>query len=483
MKKAITWLVLIFLISSLLCGCNSKSESVGDDANPVLTWYIPGDKQADLSSVIEKVNEITTKKIGATIDIRFIDMGAFSQRMQMNMASKDSYDLCFTGYLNNYKSAVQNGSLYELDEFLDKSSDFKQTIPDYAWEDSKINGKIYAVPNLQIYAFSTCLAINKGLAEKYNLNTTAITKTTDIEPFLNQIKKTEPDIYPFCTSWGVASFRSLDEINHATGQALYEIASEGDKLVVKPGYEVGNTKEKAKILYDWYNKGFIRKDVASVMDDTQDIKAGKYAVTITNYKPGLEAEYKSQNGYDIVAVKVSPIIMTDGIAQGTMIGIGNNTKNPQKAFDFIKLINTDKDLYNLVCFGIEGKDYIKISENRVSQIENSGYNPNGTWKFGNQFNAYLLPGQDDDVWEQSARINEEAAPSVTKGFSFDNQKVKTQQTQASNVYKEYAVINNGTQNPDDYFNEYIKKINDAGLTQVIEECQHQIDEFARNKKN
>ena len=37
-----------------------------------------------------------------------------------------------------------------------------------------------------------------------------------------------------------------------------------------------------------------------------------------------------------------------------MTAIGANSKNPETAFEFLKLINTDKDVFNLIVNGIEG---------------------------------------------------------------------------------------------------------------------------------
>ena len=55
-----------------------------------------------------------------------------------------------------------------------------------------------------------------------------------------------------------------------------------------------------------------------------------------------------------------------------MIGIGKNSKNPEKALKFIELINTNEELYNLICFGIEGKHYYLDENKQVEYIDNSG---------------------------------------------------------------------------------------------------------------
>ena len=107
MKKIIS-LVLTFVIllgCLFISGCGKK-DAVSVDEVVKLTWLLPGDQQPDIASVTEKINEITREKIGAEVEFQYIDTGAYTERMKMNMASGLDFDLCFTGYVNSYLDAV-----------------------------------------------------------------------------------------------------------------------------------------------------------------------------------------------------------------------------------------------------------------------------------------------------------------------------------------------------------------------------------------
>ncbi len=106
MKKKIISLLIMCTMLGALMGCGT-TENVKTDEVPTLTWLMQGSVQNDLASVLEKVNEITTEKIGAKIDLQFIDTGSYSEKMKMNMASGLDYDICFTGFVNNYTTAVE----------------------------------------------------------------------------------------------------------------------------------------------------------------------------------------------------------------------------------------------------------------------------------------------------------------------------------------------------------------------------------------
>ena len=105
-------LVSLFAVT----GCSNNGG--GDNGEITLTWYVPGDKQADMASVMEEVNKITMEKIGAKLDIQFIDTGAYAEKMRMFMASGQEFDLAFTGYINEYYKAASEGGLMDITDII-----------------------------------------------------------------------------------------------------------------------------------------------------------------------------------------------------------------------------------------------------------------------------------------------------------------------------------------------------------------------------
>ena len=150
---------------------------------------------------------------------------------------------------------------------------------------------------------------------------------------------------------------------------------------------------------------------------------------------------------------------------------------------FIELVNTNKELYNLFCFGIEGKHYKKDDAGHVIADPNSGYFQNNSdWMFGNQFNAYILSGNEDNIWEETKKLNDEAVEYPLSGFTFDNSNVTAEMTAIDTVNSQFSVLNKGAQNPDEYFEDFKERQKEAGVDKVLAEYQRQIDEFLANKK-
>lgn len=467
------------LLSAAGCGSGKTNAKENGDL-PTLVWYIPGDNQPDIASVIDKANAMMAEDVGAKLDIQFIEQSAFTERMNMIMASQSEFDLCFAGYVNPYTSAAQSGGLLDIDEYIEKSPKLKEAVPDYIWEAAKIGGKIYGVPNTQIVGPSKALVVQKQYADKYGLEPEKVKSAKDLEDFLVRLHAGEGDsIFPFR---GVkASFmdKTYEDVNGSGG--LVYIKTDGSNELVKYG-EYPEEKAALDTAIDWYKKGLIRHDAAITTTDYADYLAGKYAVTVCTYKPGVEQEEAAiQGGRELVFIPIDEPYMTTGATVATVTAVSATSKHPEQAIKLIEKLNTDKEFYNLISFGIEGKHYEKIGENRIKTIDGSGYNPDASWKFGKVFNAYLYEGQPDNTWEETERINDECKKSPILGFVPDTSSIELQLSQCASVLSEYKSIDTGAVSEESYIRERQDKLYQAGLQEIYDEISKQITEFLNNK--
>lgn len=464
------------LMSMTGCGGGNKTEKEAADI-PTLKWYVTGNKQQDIQTVMDAVNKITEEKIGAKLDIQFIEDGAFQQKMTMMMASNEDFDLCFTGYVNTYATAAENGGLLELDDMLDSVPKLKEAIPEDCWESARYNGKIYAVPNIQVMGTLNAYAIDKEFAEKYNFDISSVKEPEDLEPLLAAIKENEPEKIPYRANYATSMWMAKKyEI------ISYFVALDKDTGELTSAYSTDLYKKAWRKLNDWYNKGYIRSDIASVTNDSSDANARRYVVSDGTWKPGQEESILQTKGYEVKYAPVSEPYKGLGFANSTMIAISRNSKNPEKALKFIELVNTDKELYNLICFGIKGKHYNLDENGQVEFIENSGYMPNADWKFGNQYNAYTIKGQPKDVWEQTKAQNDNAKVSPLNGFTLDN-------SQFLQIYNEVDTANRQAKNlitckPEEFdavYEENYQMLVAAGLDKLVDNVKEQVEEWKKSQ--
>ena len=149
----------------------------------------------------------------------------------------------------------------------------------------------------------------------------------------------------------------------------------------------------------------------------------------------------------------------------------------------LELLNTDKELYNLLNFGIKDDHFALNADGfMVAGPNQQAYNPQVPWMFASNFLAYVQEGMPKTVWEDTIKMNEAAAPSKLLGFSFDAEPVKAEIGKTSAVFDEYyRGIELGVTNEEKY-NEFVKKMKTAGSDKIIAEMQKQIDAWKAAKK-
>ena len=269
--------------------------------------------------------------------------------------------------------------------------------------------------------------------------------------------------------------------------------NEPDKVDTKVYMSLETPEEQAHYdtMHKFFEEGFIRKDAATLGDYTQDMTAGKIFVKASGYKPGLENETTNAYAMPYTVVKLIPYaVMSTGDAMGAMQAISRTSKDPERAMMFLELINTDKYLNNLINYGIEGKHYVKVSENVIDYLpdsdngKNSGYNPQMQWGFANQFLNYLFPNEDPNKWQQYEEFNKTAIPAIDMGFVFDQSKVENEIAACKNVWAEYMPgLVTGTSDPKEVVPKAIEKFKEAGVQKIIDECQAQFDAWYASKQH
>jgi len=156
----------------------------------------------------------------------------------------------------------------------------------------------------------------------------------------------------------------------------------------------------------------------------------------------------------------------------------------------LNLLHTDKELLNLLDWGIEGVHYVKVpgNDNMIKLPDGvdpskRAYNHGSQWMFGNQFLSYLWENEAPDKWEQFRKFNESAEPSLSLGFTFDPSNVKAELAVLNNIRDEFtAALETGSVDPDEVLPKYIEKAKEAGAYKVLQEKQRQLDEFLAAKK-
>jgi len=471
----------------------SPSASGQTDASqlkPVkLIWYYLGTEDGDTEAVFAAANKIIQSKINATVEFHPMSNADFKAKMPLKAASGEKFDLTYTAdYIFTYLDNVTKGAFLPLDDLIDQyAPKTKELIADDIWDAVKVNGKKYAVPNTQVQNRQSGFLFKKDIVDKYNLKdqVLAMKKMEDLTPIFEVIKKNEPGMFEIAVPPNYRKYEVTTKEDYVEQPVLkVPVGVDYDLKVIN--LAEGKYKEEKlndyKLSREWAEKGFFHPDAALKEDMNAIKKEGKFFVIEDNFKPGVEADSKQKWGYDVYGVPLGQAVLSTGSISAALTAISRTSENPERAMMLIELMNTDKELLNLLTFGIEGVDYKKTGDDSIEVIAEKPY-AGKAWAMGNQFLAYTLPGQDPDVWEQTAEKNKTALPSPTIGFSFDPTPVKTEIANLTAITEKYRLILTFGTSADyaKIFDQEIKEYQEAGLQKYMDELQKQLDAWKATK--
>lgn len=510
MKRTIALMLAVLMLVGLFTGCGKQeasapeqeSSSSQETGKPAETPAEPEKEEEEIVTlklvtrvgsfpdqdmVQEEINKILREKIGVEIELGFIGLGEYDQNVKTMMAGGDDIDIVFTSnFANDYYSAVAQGAFMPLDDLLaEYAPQSYANIPEKFWDAVRVDGKIYGFINYQIIASQTGLMYRKDLVDEFGFDVDAVKKIEDVEPYLAAAKAKDPSIIPMeMSKTGIftylETYYGFDQIGNDYMPGAVRFG--GDSLTVENIFASEEFAEYCALMRDWYQKGYFIADAATFTSVADQRKTGRIAAAINPIKPGVEAEITVNYANDMGVVALTEPFATTTGCTNTMNAIMATCEHPEKAMQFLELLNTDVELNNLLNFGIEGVHYNKISDNQIELIPDSGYCPNRAWTFGTAFLSYYLPGQATDIWDLTKKMNEESVAAPTLGFTFDPANVQSEIAQCASVYEEFGPsLITGTVDPEEILPQFLAKLETAGASKIIAEEQAQIDAWLAAK--
>ncbi|GGG65094.1 ABC transporter substrate-binding protein [Paenibacillus radicis (ex Gao et al. 2016)] len=500
-KKTVHALLFMLSICMVLSACSSSSSpseggekpGKGKDEGGLKPYEITlafwGDNQRDLGLVEEAVSKITKEKINATVKLKRIEPAAWTQQKVLMFSGNDKLDIIFTGE-NQYISEVAQKKLVPMDDLLQTAGQgiIAAFDPDVLAA-SKIGGKTYGIPSIRDFASYPTMLFRKDMLEQNNIDVSGVKTLEEMEPIYKKMKAARPELSLIGKASGGASIAypllltTIDPLSDMIG-----VLTDTSKLEVVNLYESDEYAKFVSTLHEWYKAGYIPKDIATTSQTGRDyMKANIGFSTPNKGKPGITTQTGNAVGTELTEVKLAPAKMNTLTITNAMLAIATTSKDPERAMMFLNLLYTDKEIVNLLHWGIEGKHY-KVNENGTIDFadgvdaSNSGYNLRQGWMFGNQLLAYPWKTDSPDIWQKMDEFNRGAEKSAALGFMYNPEPVKTELAAIENVIQQYAMgLETGTLNPAENLPKFNNALKKAGIEKVIAEKQKQLDEWAASK--
>ncbi|OCT16718.1 hypothetical protein A8709_08625 [Paenibacillus pectinilyticus] len=465
----------------------STASSTASSEPYEIVMAIPGTEQKDLGLVLGEANKVLKeKKINATLKIQIIPFSNYLQQLSLKASSGEKLDLMVTLGTFGYTTQAANGWFAPLDDLIKQSGqDILSKVGQDYMNATKVKGVTYAIPTIHDLVQGQSFAMRKDLVDKYKIDVASIKKSSDLEKAFEVIKTNQPAIspaVPLAAGVSIADgMQDFDPLGDKIG-----VMMDYDQLKVTNLYESAKYKELLTLIHKWYKAGYILPDAATNQIAFSDlIKSGRAFGNFRVSTPGGAASDSRKTGTEMITVPVVQPVATTATATSVMLSISHNSQDKAKVMQFLNLLYTDKAFMNLLSWGIEGKHYIKKSENVITFPEgvnatNNGYYPNWNYMMGNEFLSYTFEGDNPDLWTAVDQYNKSAIKSKALGFTYDSSPVSTEITAINNVINQYKMgLETGTIDPEGKLPEFQSRLKAAGIDKVIAEKQKQLDEWAK----
>ncbi|AIQ19636.1 MULTISPECIES: ABC transporter substrate-binding protein [unclassified Paenibacillus] len=479
----------------------ASADPTADPAKELKPYIVKliyvGAPQKDEVMVEEAINKILEPKINAKLDIAPIDWGQWDSETNLKIASQEKFDLIFTAQWRYYVTNAAKGAYLPLNDdggqsgnlLKDYGQGILDTLDPQFLKGSAINGVNYAVPTNKELAAQGGIVYRSDIADELGIDMANVKSIQDLDAVLKVVKDKRPDITPLYFKQG-ETFNSqymaqYDTLGDAAIPGILLKDSQDTKITSM--IELDRYKEIVKLTREYMKKGYINADAAIATTSTQDaMKAGNVFMTVQSLKPGKDSELANATGLVGKLKQIAfnePTISTSDAA-GSMLAISASSGDPARAMMVLNLLHTDKEINNLLVFGVKGVHYDVVSGDTIKASAKSGdYNTAAAWMLGSQFLNPVWESEAPDKWEQFKAFNSQGKSTVALGFNFDASQMKTEVAACKAVMDEFDTsLDTGSVDPDTVLTKYAEKLKKAGVEKIIAEKQNQLDAFLAAQK-
>ena len=524
MKKLLSTGLACILMSGLFAGCGNsaaqtadgtadESVSVAVESTAVesavseeenedivtLKWYMCLNPiAADTDKVIEKLNEYTREKIGVEIDYTVIAKPDYKEKMSTLVNSGEYFDICFTSFSGlNYTQFAGRGAFLDITELLPQyAKETWEFIPQELWAGASINGKIYAVPSYKEMGWQAGFLVNSDMAEEYGIDLSTVKTLEDFTAVLQTVKEKAEAVgedvigtcgMDFCYAVPYESLGGSVTMVGASPVEVYE-NFEGQPEVFNQ-YESPEYMEYCRLMREWYNNGYLSKDPVNYDTDSanrdNDFANGKLFSYLISYAPGYAESTAAKTGHGVEFIPLMDPLFETRSAQGGMMAISSASKYPEKALEFLNLLNTDEYVGTLIRHGIEGEHYTAVGDTQVDRTmggtldpADNGYDYTFGWEFGTAFNQKWDISYPENIEDMFLEYNDSAVTAPHIGFVLDTTPVEAELAALTGTIEEYGrALESGMVDPEENIPKFLQALEDNGADVLLTEIQSQIDEW------
>ncbi|GKX31559.1 hypothetical protein SH1V18_40390 [Vallitalea longa] len=370
-------IVILLCITFILTSCRYDSKikqstelgivpSDTKDSMVKLKMLIIGAEPLDFEDVLIDANKILNKEIGVELIVEFLEKEVLESKYHANFAGGADFDLvqCYPYHYNQY--VAKSAYMKLTDDMFSKCAPVTyERLRESIFNEISVDNNIYMVPSSGYLPRQQLLIVRGDLLRQSGIYT--IDTIEELEDYFDYIKENVSNMIPL--DIGYNAYNLFDFLYAKKGLERYD-----DSLFMI------DKKDDNKVLWLPDNELFIDYfNIISKWSLEEYIPFNASSKKIVNKDKFLEGKSASYLGniYEIENIKCyvnkknpqyKPYVVTLGCNLNQVrypmdngIAIKNGTTNAAKCLQFIEEINTNKDLFRLLNYGIKGIHY-KISK-------------------------------------------------------------------------------------------------------------------------
>ncbi|MCI8977675.1 extracellular solute-binding protein [bacterium 1xD8-48] len=447
----------------------------------------------DAPAIQDALNEIMREKAGAEIELVGIEFGNWSTQLNLMLTGgENSLDIFSSFWYTSVSNLAANGQAMALDDLL--ASDGQGILELYDGLEEylncgRVNGQVYGIPCIYAWCSENQYLVRKEDSEAAGIDWSQIHDLDGVTDAMIAMKQANPDKYfiPGSTDpyWIPKDIDYLGDTNY-----LGVLTKPTESTTIENYYESDYFKDFMEHVKIWKENDLFSPDPLSNNQPTLMSLILGIADGTLGYNWDAQVGIQNtavQNGIDVVGTGITDALATSGDVTTYMWHVSPFSKNPEAAMRVLNVLFTDPDAAQIAANGLEGLEYVLDENGQMNYPEGKtmgdlgwaaasmAYWPNvtlcKTWNY-----------EPENIYDMMREKNQTAKKSLALGFQFDSTPVADQMTACANVVAQfYTPLMYGEVDIDSTLEEFNKQLYNAGLQDILDEKQAQLDKWLASK--
>ena len=442
------------------------------------------EQNTNIANVEAALNKITLEKINCTVDIVPVFIGDLPSTISLGVGGDEKLDIVTVGLTYALSSAVAEETILPLDELLAERGQGAYAATAHVMEAQKVNGQIYGLTGYTYAAQAGGFVYNKTMADQYGIEMWDGMTYADLNAAGEILKQNGVYLTTFGSS-AELNYKMFAGGDHFGSNAPYGSIMDPASTTIINIFDSTEIRDYFKTVKSWYDNGYLPADQLTDTTRVQEyFQSGMIFGTSSNYTANQLASWASSN-FEVAQVYTSTVGISTASVQEFMLAIAANCERPDKAMDLLNLIYTDAEVANLLQYGVEGTDYVKVEGTEKTITREGTANADGNSysasfvHFGKASDLYALLPLTDDYYAAAETLEAAAQKSACFGYSFDAADWSTEAAAINSILQEkLPMLNAGVvADVDKAVDELVAELEKAGINDVIAANQAQLDAY------